>query len=131
MGYELNAQGVIAIDPPLTWGQIRDSKYLPNFDGRGRESDLMFVITGTVTNTEEGVLTIRTATGVKQRWDDEPRNRNIEAELQELVDTYPGHQFLGRFDLEGEEAGDLCRLKVVNGKATTFEPTLTWPEESE
>jgi len=130
MGYITYARGVIRIEPPVPWGQIKDSPFLPNDRGGDRGLDIHLVIETSERETDEGVLNVVVATGIEERHD-EPRNYYIVDQLQQLVDAFPDHSFVGRFDCEGEEAGDLWRLKVVNGKATRFEPTITWPADSE
>lgn len=132
MGYVTHADGFISIEPPLTWGQIKESPFLPEGYGFGNEDcDIALVITEVSVETDEGILVVRTAPKVQQRHAEEPRNNSIEAHLQALVDAFPGHEFTGRFNMEGEDSGDLWRVKVIGRKVRRFDPTFVWPEESE
>lgn len=128
MGYSTYARGVITIVPPIPYAGIKDSPFLPDGD---ENTDLKFVLAKQEQHTPDGILTIIVATGVEQRYDDDPRNYFIVTHLQLLVDAFPGHTFRGRLDCEGDNSGDMWRLKVVDGKATKFKPQLIWPEASE
>jgi hypothetical protein len=132
MSYRLAAYGTIAISPPLAWREIKDSPFLPNeYDSADEQSDLALIVTATERESDDGVVHVREAAVVEQRYEDEPRNRSIQANLQQLIDAFPGHDFTGRFEMEGEEQGDQWRLKVVGRKAVRFDPMITWPEGSE
>ena len=133
MGYNTRFTGEIMIDPQLTWAQIKDSPFLPENartrGGKGR--DLMFNVVTAERDTDDGILTVHVAVGLVSTWEDEARGYDIEAHLQEVVDTFRGHRFLGRIDAEGEQPADIWRLKVVNGRAVRVDPVITWPTESE
>lgn len=133
MSYHTRFTGEIIIDPQLTWAQIKDSPFLPENArvGGGRGRDLMFNVVTAERDTDDGTLTVRVAVGLVSTWEGEARGYDIEAHLQEAVDAFPGHQFLGRIDAEGERSADIWRLKVVDGRATRFDPAIVWPEESE
>lgn len=135
MGYVTHADGEIAIVPPLTFDEFEDSPFLPeNAERTGRSAgrDVKFRIETELVRTPEGLLSRQMAVAVVETWEDEPRNYNIVEHLQELVDRHgEGREFVGRFDMEGEDSSDIWRLKVVNGRATRFDPVVTWPEESE
>jgi len=129
MGYTTYARGVIAIHPPIPWHRIKDSPFLP--DGGNDELDVKFVLSQEERDTSEGVLTVIEATGVEQRYEDDPRNYNIVVHLQRLIDAFPDHEFLGRFECEGEEAGDLWRVEIEGRKAMKVKPRIVWPDGSE
>lgn len=133
MGYITHARGVIRIVPPLTNREMQGSPFMPDVARqRGTDRDVMFQVETQEVETEDGWLFKRTATGIVSSWEDESRNYNIVEHLQELVDRHgAGREFVGRFDMEGEESGDVWRLKVVDGRATRFDPTVVWPEGSE
>lgn len=132
MGYITRAYGQIQITPPIPWIVIKGTKWMP--DGNPN-IDVVFVLDETehVTETEFGTTTvvIKQAIAVEQRHEDEPRNYNIVEHLQELIDCYPGHEFAGRLDCEGDETGDLWRLEVHNRRAVKVTPRIVWPDGSE
>lgn len=133
MSYVTHARGRITIDPPIPWGEIKDSPFTPDMYGYNDDRDVMFVITEEPVDTPEGTLIRRHATGIVQSHDGQPRNDDIHEHLGELVRLHgAGRTFTGRFDMEGEEPGDLWRLKIMpDGTVRRFDPIVQWPEESE
>lgn len=57
----------------------------------------------------------------------------IQEELTELVaeilKVNPETVFSGYFELDGEESGDLWRLRVKDGKVEIVKPKIVWPED--
>lgn len=133
MGYNTDARGQISIDPPIPWGEIKDSPFLPeNARARATERDIMFRIDSEEVDTPEGTLTRRTAVALVQSWDGDARNYNIVDHLQEVVTRHGANRtFTGRFDMEGEVSGDIWRLLVRNGKAVRVDPIVTWPDDED
>lgn len=133
MGYVTYARGEIAIVPPLKPREMDGSPFMPDNAREYRTPrDVMFRIEIEEIPTDDGILFKRHGVAVVSSWEDEPRNYNIVDHLQELVERHgDGHEFVGRFDMEGEESGDIWRLKVVNGRATRFDPIVTWPDGAE
>lgn len=130
MGYDTNYDGEIRIDPPLTWAEIKDSPYLP--DGAWRAGlDVKLRVREETVETDEGTLTRRTADAVVPVTEDAYKGYEIVATVQKVIDAFPGHTFSGRFDCEGEEAGDLWRLVVKNGRAIKVQPQIAWPDEAD
>lgn len=105
------ATGEFRIEPPLTWAEIKNSPYLPE--------------------TDEGTLTRRYADAIVPVTDEPYKGYEIIATVQKIIDAHPGHTLSGRFDCEGEEAGDLWRLVVRDGRAVQVKPQIVWPEGSE
>lgn len=131
MSYTTSFDGSIDITPPIPWGKIKDSPFLP-VNAKGREGrDLMFTLTQYERHTDEGVLLVTQADSLVSTWSDEARGYSIVKHLQEVVDLFPDHEFTGRIDAQGEDAGDMWRLKVVERQATKFEPKIVWPRDSE
>jgi hypothetical protein len=132
MGYRTDFTGEIAIVPPLPWGQIQDSPFLPDrATGRHTARDLKFRILEEAVDTDEGRLYRRTAVALVSTWDDDPRGYDIVEHLQEAIDAYPDREFTGRLDCAGEESGDLWRLEVHGRVAVRVEPRIVWPDGSE
>lgn len=133
MGYRTDARGQISISPPIPWGEIKDSPFLPgNARARATERDIMFRIDSEEVETAEGTLTRRAAVAMEQSWGDDSRNYNIVAHLQEAIDRYgKNHTFTGRFDMSGEESGDVWRVCIRNGKAVRVDPVVTWPDDED
>lgn len=132
MSYETSMHGEIEIDPPILWRDIRGSVFLPENAVKGtrlNRRDIMFLILERTEDTDDGTLTRKEAVALVPTHSSYAGN--IDEHLQEVVDAFPDHEFRGRIDGEGENNTDMWRLKVVNRRATRFEPTLLWPKESE
>jgi hypothetical protein len=131
MGYNTDVRGTIAIVPPIPWGQIADSPFLP-LNARNRDDrDVMFVITEEAVETDDGTLVRRSATGIVSTWEDDCRAYNLIEHVQEVMDAHPDHEFVGRFDCEGAENGDLWRCEIVDRLAVKVKPRIVWPDGSE
>lgn len=130
MGYNTRYTGAIGIEPPLTWAEIKDSPYLPE-TAEKNWPDVKLRVIETTTEIDEGTLTRRAADAIVPVTDEPYKGYEIIATVQKIIDAHPGHTFSGRFDCEGEEAPDLWRLVVRDGRATRVEPQITWPEGSE
>lgn len=131
MGYITSFDGELTIEPPIPWGEIKDSPFLPSNARERGGRDVMFRIEQHDRETPEGTLTVRRAVALVSTWEEEAHGYDIVQHVQEAVDAYPGHEFLGRMDCEGERNGDMWRLKVVNRVATRIDAVITWPEGSE
>lgn len=90
MGYITNARGHIEVDPPIPWAQVKTSPFRPHDMGGNEILDVALVIEETTSDTDDGQVTIRRATGVAQRWDSEPRK------LQHRAPPSAGHRRVPR-----------------------------------
>lgn len=131
MGSTTHIRGEIRIDPPITWGLVKDSEFVPDKGDWGYPHDLRLRIVEETVETDEGTLVRRVADAVIEGGD-ERRAYDVVAELQQIVDRFgTGRTFTGRLDLECRDYMTQSRLKVVDGRAVLFEATLAWPEGSE
>jgi hypothetical protein len=129
MGYYTRASGELEIQPSLTWTEIKDTPFLVN----DNDNDNLWIVDveEEQEDVEGGLLIHRRGTAVVPRYGDESRKYyDAETDLNQLVQTFPGHEFIGYFELVGED-GERSRLKVINGRVKRFEPRLVWPEGSE
>lgn len=122
MGYYTRVTGEFAIEPPLTWTEIRDNPVPTDRDVRLR-------IDEETVDTDEGPLTRKTSSALVPRWDDSFKAYHLIEHVQKVIDAFPGHTFTGRLDCEGEESGDLWRVVVRDGRAEKVEPRIVWPDE--
>lgn len=129
MGYTTRVTGEFTITPPLTWPEFSDSQYAPHNIDVPYEPSFMLHVDEQTVDTEDGMLTRRTATALVMREIDEYRAYELLEEVQEAIDAFPGHVFAGRLDCEGEETGDLWRVYIRDGKAVRVEPRIVWPDE--
>jgi hypothetical protein len=126
MGYYTNFTGEIAITPPLTNAEIAQH---PEFTSG--DTDVRLRIVEDTTETAEGTLTRRLADAVIPAQEDSYKGYDLIEHLQAVIDAYPGHTFTGRLNCEGEEAGDLWRAVIRDGRAVRVEPRIIWPDDEE
>ncbi len=50
-------------------------------------------------------------------------------EVQVAIDAFPGHDWSGRLDCEGEQNGDMWRVVIRDGRAVKVKPRIVWPDE--
>lgn len=144
MSYETNVTGEITIDPPIPWGAIRDSAFVPHrargdaeIQDRKERAKLMrdvcFKLERLEVDVEDGKLTRIRAVALVPTHSNYAGDSGkvIERHVQEVIDAFPDRTFSGRINGEGEENGDMWRVKVVAGRAIRFFPQVVWPEESE
>jgi hypothetical protein len=138
MGYITHVTGEFAIEPPLTWSEIKNGPFTTAMaQGRtvrlyissAHDYDLALRVNEESVETDEGSLIRRTAAALVMKEIDEYRERNLVEQVQEIVDAFPGHTFTGRLNCEGEENTDLWRVVVRDGRAVKVEPRIVWPDE--
>jgi hypothetical protein len=135
MGYETRVTGMINIEPPLPYGQIKASP----FRVHNRDTVLAFEEDHRVEDTDEGTLSKVTAVGIRARDESLDKHYGVDIELTKIVEAYPGHRFTGELVICGVEPGDISRLRVEYGagpgrgmvnKVVKEKATLTWPDGS-
>lgn len=131
MSYTTHVTGEFTITPPLSWPEFKDSRFAPDNAKSNRDPDLLLVVTEENVDTPEGPLLRRTATALAMREIDEYNSRDLLAQVQEAVDAFPGHEWSGRLDCEGEESADLWRVVIRDGRAVKVEPRIVWPDDAE
>lgn len=130
MGYLTHFSGELRIDPPLTWAEIRDSQFTPERAESAR-LDVKIRIDEIDVDTDEGVMTRRIGVALAPTYEDEMRGYNIVDHVQQFISAHPGHTVSGRLDCAGEDAGDLWRLEVHDGRAVEVRPRIVWPDGTE
>jgi hypothetical protein len=128
MGYDSSMRGEITIEPPLRWFEYKDSPYRSREHAMENRKGLYLVERSEQVETDDGILEARTATAVAFPWPYPVRLSLVEEELQELVDAFPGHQFVGYLHGQGPVWGDIWRLGVTDGQAVKTVPMIAWPD---
>lgn len=132
MGYYTVISGEIAISPHIPWDELKTSPFVEGGATEYVEKDVALRVVEKVTETDEGTLTVRYADAVIPAGDDSVKAYGIVEHLQELIKLHgEGRAFTGRLDGEGEDAGDLWRLEVHDGKAVKVRPRIVWPDGTE
>ncbi len=128
MGYYTTYTERITIEPSLTWAEVKGSPWLDRSHG----SVMLDLREEEVTQeTDEGttVFTRKTVVAVIPVSEDSYKGYGIVEDVQKIVDAFPGHAWKGYISAEGEEAGDLWRLAVRDGRAMQVKPRIVWPDE--
>lgn len=131
MGYTSNASGQININPPLTWGEIKDSPYLPdrvNRDGNWRDAQL--ITTDPFWRaTNGGHAYLRTAVAIEPTSPEESMKRyDLKHHLSEIVTAYPDRTYTGAINCIGED-GYQWRYVIRDGVVVEQRPTIVWPDD--
>jgi len=129
MSYTTHVRGEFAITPALAWPEFKDSEFAPHNITESYDPDLILRVAEESVDTDDGPLLRRTATGLVMREIDEYNSRNLLAQVQKAVDSFPGHIFTGRLECEGEENTDLWRVVIRDGRAVEVKPQIVWPED--
>lgn len=124
MGYRSNAEGEIAISPPIPWAEIKGTKFAtPGWSGN---SYFVFQDVGEFPDPSG-------ATTIYLRWTSDFKAYTIKEELQEIVDKWgKGRTFTGEFIIQGEGDGieslDLWKLYVNSNEVKELHAEIHWPE---
>lgn len=130
MGYYTSVDGEITITPPLSWAEIKDSPFVPSHPSSD-ELDVNLVIDETSTDTDEGTLLRRSSSTLRPSSDEAFKAYHLIEHVQQAIDAFPGHEFTGRLTCEGEEAGDLWRVVIRDGRAVKVTPRIVWPDDGQ
>ena len=126
MGYYTQVTGEIAIAPPIKWGDINGSPFLPD---SGEWTDVVLRVAEDSIDTDEGTLTRRSCAAIEPATDDGYKAYGIQVDLQTLLNAIgPGHEYSGYLEGLGEDNEDIWRLYVRDGKAIKVKVQLVWPE---
>lgn len=128
MGYENRFTGEIAITPPLTWAEIRDS------GDSARITDVRLRIRESVQDTDTGQVVIKFADAIVPL-EMTYSGRNVEDDIQAVVDHYGprGHSFGGYIQVQWDSGFDdpiPQRYLVRDGRVVAVKPRLVWPGEA-
>lgn len=132
MGYVSRLEGEIAITPPLNWREVRSlpDKYLKD----RQDNSLVVTLNESVRDTDDGEVIVRSGAMIVSGWEDEQvKHYQVLEELAEIAAACPGHEFVGYLYRYGEDATDVERYWVVDGRARseTAEVVVRWPDGSE
>jgi hypothetical protein len=103
--------GEITIDPPLTYQQLKESRF--RSDNRGGDRDTCLVLDEEHVEYEDafGVHTTITGRAITGRYE-EAKCYTIETELEEFSKAFPDNTFRGYLVRKGEEQGDVARYFI-------------------
>lgn len=136
MSYNTRLTGRITIDPPLQYGDLRDSPWVkfqhpaPAGSSRPEWHAIRLIVVEAPVETEQGLLVTKTAALVGVL-DDENRAGADEVleDVRRLIAAFPGHTWHGKIRGEGEEAEDVWRVVVDGTHASVARPVIQWPDD--
>ena len=127
--YSSHVTGAITITPPLTWAEIKGTKFtgpdLPEWP------DAMLRIKTTTEDTEHGELVFHTADAIVPGTDEKAGFYDLEQNLADIVAEFgAGHEFTGYLERTGEESDDVERYYIRDNAVTRARPEIVWPDEA-
>lgn len=130
MGDTYNVQGDVTITPPLSWGQIKDLSYISK-RGSKRNQSLSFELETVEKHTDEGVLSVRTATALVPS--ESSDGYYLLENLRDLMKLFPEHRFLGNFIVYPERglATFPYRVKAEGSTAVRQKLDIHWVADPE
>ncbi|MFF8786718.1 DUF6205 family protein [Streptomyces sp. NPDC015125] len=129
MGYYTAVSGQILIDPPLRGTTLKKSPFSsPRAGGETQRCLRLDIKEEPAGPGETGEPVARRVISVHvERLD----AFDMEGELQELIDAFPGHTFTGRLQCMGDDHwNDMWGVIVRNGHAEEVKPTVIWPGDA-
>ena len=118
--YDSYHSGTITITPPLSWAQIRSRPGL---------HDVKLVLNEIHEDTETGQTTTTTAVAVEPRTSSAYNGGEIAADLTNLLEAFPDHEFAGVITARPEDPDGLPWRYVVRSRwVERQEARLMWPE---
>jgi len=134
MGYYTQFTGSIEIDPPLEWkdfrewGELHPRKYEnPTIDLFG-QYDLQLEVDEYSVGTDTGTMIYREDIAIIPASEESYKGYDAFNLFKRLVEAFPDRTFTGHILAEGEENGDIWRMRYKDGKAIKEEAKFSWPE---
>ena len=127
MGYYTTLSGELRIEPPLSWTEMKGSRYL-EFEGENGFSVLKIDVLEREIEIDEGTLLKREGLRVVP-YGDSTKAYNIKDNLNGIIAAFPDHRFVGCIEGDGEEQGDTWRLYVRSGNVIEHKGVVSWPDE--
>ncbi|MFK0142493.1 DUF6205 family protein [Streptomyces murinus] len=130
MSYYTAVSGQILIEPPLRGAALKESPFYDPWAGGEVRRCICLDI------DEEPTGPLGTREPVARRVISADVERldafDMEGEVQELIDAYPGHTFTGRLECMGDNHwSDMWGVIVRNGRAERVQPVVVWPGDSD
>ena len=125
MGYYSSLSGQIDIDPPLDARELRTCVWLRP------TANIHVEISETQVDTDDGVLTKKSGPTLVP-YGEHTKAYDLEENVSAFVAEYAGsHRCNGSITVEGEDAGDVWRIRVVNNVVVRETARVVWPDGTE
>lgn len=140
MSYKVSYDGIIDIDPPLTYTELKQK--LPKdkaFPNRPAYSLLEIAETGVDpyplyvridekrVDDPDGVFIKMTGIRIEPVMPDYEASDKAQLFLSKIAEMFPDHMFGGYIECTGED-GKLWRLRIDDGEVRRIDPQIVWPE---
>lgn len=128
MSYNSRVEGSIIFKPSVTFGEVKNSRFVINDPGQNYvDAEIELETFGPDSEDDDEVWRI------KPYSEDPYRAYGIISDLTELVDFLGPRQYIGYLEITGEGyvpgEPDIWRLRVRDGKVEEVRPKLVWPED--
>lgn len=133
MSYTGSVSGVFTIDPPLSWSEIKDSRfYLDNKPDSRDDPSVVLSVERSEEETDTGIsiiLTSNTAIPWRESFD----CRDLEKDVKKLVAEMGeiGRTVQGVMVVDGEWAGDIWRVVADKDGVRKEKANFMWPDGTE
>jgi hypothetical protein len=131
VSYTASVNGVFTIEPPLTWAEIRDSKFhLTNKPQARDEPGIVLDVERSEEETDTGISTIFTAKFAVP-WRESFDCRNLEEDARGLVSEMAeiGRSVRGMMVVTSTEwAGDIWRVVIDDEGVRKEDARFVWPD---
>jgi len=128
--YESIVSGRFTIEPPLTWSQIKSSRF--NVEAEtGKSPDIRFEIFQEETETEDGLSIRIYCRGAVPYQPSRFGAYTLAEDATELCDAFPGHEIRGEMILCGDDSGDIRRVVIDDAGVREEKARLLWPDGTE
>ena len=129
MGYSTRFKGEIRIDSPIPFDDVTGHGFTREEPFKVTKDIRLKVVEEPIPGQPGGYRRIAVAIvgldGGFSCYDAIP-------DTQEIIDRWgEGRTFTGRLDASGEEAGDVWRMEIRDGRADEVRPRIVWPDGSE
>jgi Family of unknown function (DUF6205) len=128
--YESIVSGRFTIEPPLTWSQIKNSRFNVE-DGTGKSPDIRFEVFQEETETDEGLNIRIFCRSVAPYQPSRFGAYTLVEDAAELRDAFPGHEIRGEMILCGDDSGDIRRVVIDDTGVREEKARLLWPDGTE
>ena len=113
MSRNLSFEGTIAIDPPLAYGQIQGSPFLPEI---ARFEPLVFTVSR---RTLAGGIRVRMAEAIEPNPDGSQGGDELAELVESIIADHPGSQFAGHITVFDNDHHEAQQLRV-HGNAVSL-----------
>lgn len=132
MSYTGSVSGVLVIDPPLKWSEIKASRfYLEDKVDMSFETAVVLAVDQADKETDEGVsviFTSNTAIPWRESFDCRGLERDVRALAKDLAET--GHTLHGVMTVSGDWVTDVWRVVADENGVRKEKACFTWPDGS-